>query len=561
MGVEAMEKQEFCMEKSQIFQEMISRISKLSQDSYLMVTDMQHNLTFVPESTAEFLGIPSGWCEDGYKIVLEKSVHPYDCPEYTEEMKKRLRGINLENDLYIRMGKDKKYVMTQIITDMILEQGKNRYFIVLLRNQNVIPEIDPLTDLYGQVKFEKDIVDYIQQGRKVAVLEIEIDHMNDINILYGTNYSDRIQKVLAYRFIYMMDADKAVYRMGNSNYAFILRDASREEAAAFLEKIRARLEESVVLENNHFDLKIYASGIILDHYEGEISTVQSKLEYVLGKMRTRRDHKLMFFNDLVQINGDVDLDLMKIIHQSVLNQCDGFYVEYQPVVHAQTGEIAGAEALVRWKKEPYGIVPPGMFIDWLESNPCMYDLGNFVLKQALTDAVEFRKSNPDFFINVNMSAKQLERKTFCGVVMALLKETGFPAGQLCLELTERCRSMPVSVMEEKLLYLKQHGVRLAMDDYGTGSASSSVLLQTPMDEIKIDMSFIRGITDNQTKQALVRSMVDFANEADLKSCLEGVEDEKLQNYLRSFGATWFQGYYYSRPVQAAAMKKLLNMEN
>lgn len=549
------------MEKSQIFQEMISRISKLSQDSYLMVTDMQHNLTFVPESTAEFLGIPSRWCEDGYKIVLEKSVHPYDCPEYTEEMKKRLRGINLENDLYIRMGKDKKYVMTRIITDMILEQGKNRYFIVLLRNQNVIPEIDPLTDLYGQVKFEKDIVDYIQQGRKVAVLEIEIDHMNDINILYGTNYSDRIQKVLAYRFIYMMDADKAVYRMGNSNYAFILRDASREEAAAFLEKIRARLEESVVLENNHFDLKIYASGIILDHYEGEISTVQSKLEYVLGKMRTRRDHKLMFFNDLVQINGDVDLDLMKIIHQSVLNQCDGFYVEYQPVVHAQTGEIAGAEALVRWKKEPYGIVPPGMFIDWLESNPCMYDLGNFVLKQALTDAVEFRKSNPDFFINVNMSAKQLERKTFCGVVMALLKETGFPAGQLCLELTERCRSMPVSVMEEKLLYLKQHGVRLAMDDYGTGSASSSVLLQTPMDEIKIDMSFIRGITDNQTKQALVRSMVDFANKADLKSCLEGVEDEKLQNYLRSFGATWFQGYYYSRPVQAAAMQKLLNMEN
>ena len=549
------------MEKSQIFQEMISRISKVSQDSYLMVTDMQHNLTFVPESTAEFLGIPSGWCEDGYKIVLEKSVHPYDCPEYTEEMKKRLRGITLENDLYIRMGKDKKYVMTQIITDMILEQGRNRYFIVLLRNQNVIPEIDPLTDLYGQVKFEKDIVDYIQQGRKVAVLEIEIDHMNDINILYGTNYSDRIQKVLAYRFIYMMDADKAVYRMGNSNYAFILRDASREEAAAFLEKIRARLEESVVLENNHFDLKIYASGIILDHYEGEISTVQSKLEYVLGKMRTRRDHKLMFFNDLVQINGDVDLDLMKIIHQSVLNQCDGFYVEYQPVVHAQTGEIAGAEALVRWKKEPYGIVPPGMFIDWLESNPCMYDLGNFVLKQALTDAVEFRKSNPDFFINVNMSAKQLERKTFCGVVMALLKETGFPAGQLCLELTERCRSMPVSVMEEKLLYLKQHGVRLAMDDYGTGSASSSVLLQTPMDEIKIDMSFIRGITDNQTKQALVRSMVDFANEADLKSCLEGVEDEKLQNYLRSFGATWFQGYYYSRPVQAAAMQKLLNMEN
>lgn len=123
-----MEKQEFCMEKSQIFQEMISRISKLSQDSYLMVTDMQHNLTFVPESTAEFLGIPSGWCEDGYKIVLEKSVHPYDCPEYTEEMKKRLRGINLENDLYIRMGKDKKYVMTANYNGYDFRAGQKQIF-------------------------------------------------------------------------------------------------------------------------------------------------------------------------------------------------------------------------------------------------------------------------------------------------------------------------------------------------------------------------------------------------------------------------------------------------
>lgn len=109
--------------KSQIFQEMISRISKLSQDSYLMVTDMQHNLTFVPESTAEFLGIPSGWCEDGYKIVLEKSVHPYDCPEYTEEMK-NVCGGSIWRTICTSVWERQKYVMTQIITDMILEQGK-----------------------------------------------------------------------------------------------------------------------------------------------------------------------------------------------------------------------------------------------------------------------------------------------------------------------------------------------------------------------------------------------------------------------------------------------------
>lgn len=269
----------------------------------------------------------------------------------------------------------------------------------------------------------------------------------------------------------------------------------------------------------------------------------------------------MFFNDLVQINGDVNLDLMKVIHQSVLNGCDGFYLEYQPIVAAENGRIQGAEALVRWKKEPYGTVPPGMFIDWLEGNPCMYELGAFVLKQALTDAVEFRKENPEFFINVNVSAKQLEQRAFRKIVTDLLQETGFPADHLCLELTERCRNLPIEIMQEEITYLKQYGIRFAMDDYGTGCASSSIVLHTPMDEIKIDMSFVRGIIEDEKKQALVRSMIQFANDADLNSCIEGVEDEDMQDYLRGFGSTWFQGYYYSKPVCAKKILELLQKKN
>ena len=98
-------------------------------------------------------------------------------------------------------------------------------------------------------------------------------------------------------------------------------------------------------------------------------TVQSKLEYTLEKAHSARNHKLVFFNDIVKTNGGVNLDFMKIIHQSVLGGCDGFYVEYQPIVTSEGGKIAGAEALVRWKKEPYGAVPPGLFIDWIEDNP------------------------------------------------------------------------------------------------------------------------------------------------------------------------------------------------
>lgn len=497
----------------------------------------------------------AGYVKGFYQILLDH-VHPDDRPEYLQAMEKRLLGQKLSDELYIRLKNKDHYDMFGFFMSVVKEDG-NEYLLHILVNQNVIPEIDALTDLYGQKKFEKDVEGYIRTGRKVAVLEVEIDHMADINILYGANYTDRLQREIAHHFIYMMDENKAVYHMNNSNCAFILRDADRVDAGIFLEEVRKNLEENITLNGRHFELKLYAAGLMLENYSGETMTVQSKLEYTLEKARSARNHKLVFFNDIVKTNGGVNLDFMKIIHQSVLGGCDGFYVEYQPIVTSEGGKIAGAEALVRWKKEPYGAVPPGLFIDWIEDNPCMYDLGNYVLAEALKNSAEFIKINPDFFINVNVSAKQLEQKSFRDVVLSLLKENDYPPNHLCLEITERCRQLPIDVINEEVCFLQQYGIHFAMDDYGTGNASSSIVLGVPMNEIKIDMSFIKGILNNEKQQMLVKNIVNFARSTNMKSCIEGVEDKSLQDYLRSFGATWFQGYYYSKPVGEEQLKKLL----
>lgn len=187
----------------------------------------------------------------------------------------------------------------------------------------------------------------------------------------------------------------------------------------------------------------------------------------------------------------------------------------------------------------------------------MYDLGNYVLAEALKNSAEFIKINPDFFINVNVSAKQLEQKSFRDVVLSLLKENDYPPNHLCLEITERCRQLPIDVINEEVCFLQQYGIHFAMDDYGTGNASSSIVLGVPMNEIKIDMSFIKGILNNEKQQMLVKNIVNFARSTNMKSCIEGVEDKSLQDYLRSFRATWFQGYYYSKPVGEEQLKKLL----
>lgn len=551
-----MKQEDFWIEDVEFFSDMMAKVTDLSKNLYLLVTDLQKNQTFVPEKTAEFLGMEAGYSLDFYQ-KLTAHVHPYDIPEYEEAMGKRLKKEALSEPLYIRMGKENLDYMMGFSTDVLRKENRE-YLIVVLKNENALQEIDAQTDLYSQVKFEEHIKDYLATRRKVAVLEIEFDHMNDMNILYGTNYSEQMQREIGLRFIYMMDADTAVYRMNSSNFAFILRDADREEAEAYMEKIKDTLKENAYIDGHFFEFKIYASGLILDDYKGDISTVQSKLEYTLEKARERRSTGILFFNDLVLSYGGMDLDLMKIIHQSVLNHCDGFYVEYQPIVTSEDGKIMGAEALVRWKKEPYGAIPPGLFIDWLENDPSMYDLGNFVLEQALWDSKSFLQQNPEFFINVNVSAKQLERPDFCRVVLELLDKTEFPVKHLCLEITERCRSLPVSVINERMAVLRGYGIKFAMDDFGTGSSSSAMALEMLIDEIKIDMSFIRKILVNKKNKAIVQSMVDFANAANIKSCLEGVENEALEDYLRTVGATWFQGYYYSKPVGADELEILLS---
>lgn len=551
-----MKQEDFWIEDVEFFSDMMAKVTDLSKNLYLLVTDLQKNQTFVPEKTAEFLGMEAGYSLDFYQ-KLTAHVHPYDIPEYEEAMGKRLKKEALSEPLYIRMGKENLDYMMGFSTDVLRKENRE-YLIVVLKNENALQEIDAQTDLYSQVKFEEHIKDYLATRWKVAVLEIEFDHMNDMNILYGTNYSEQMQREIGLRFIYMMDADTAVYRMNSSNFAFILRDADREEAEAYMEKIKDTLKENAYIDGHFFEFKIYASGLILDDYKGDISTVQSKLEYTLEKARERRSTGILFFNDLVLSYGGMDLDLMKIIHQSVLNHCDGFYVEYQPIVTSEDGKIMGAEALVRWKKEPYGAIPPGLFIDWLENDPSMYDLGNFVLEQALWGSKLFLQQNPDFFINVNVSAKQLERPDFCRVVLELLDKTEFPVRHLCLEITERCRSLPVSVINERMAVLRGYGIKFAMDDFGTGSSSSAMALEMLIDEIKIDMSFIRKILVNKKNKAIVQSMVDFANAANIKSCLEGVENKALEDYLRTVGATWFQGYYYSKPVGADELEILLS---
>ncbi len=558
-----MGEQGFWNEREAYIDSLINSLNILAEDNYVYILNLQQDRTWFSEAARVHFGIEDTCaCTSEHFEIMRGLVHPDDWWEYEGGIPERMRGIKLDWELCVRIrdvsGEYHLYsIHTRIVKD---EESKEEHLILLLHNENVLPRIDALTDLYSQARFTADIDGVIASGVPFAVLMIKLERFNNLNIIYGNDFANQVLKEMALQFIYMMNEDSAVYRLDGPKFGFILKRCDREKLLTFEQTLRNTLAMGIRADNRRITLKMCAGAILIEQrYEGRADSLTSKVAYALEDSEAEHQGKLIIFNDEVCTSGNVDLDLMKVIHQSVREGCQGFYVVYQPIVESETGHIAGAEALVRWRREPYGNVPPGMFIEWMEKDPGMYELGNYVLQTALRETVRLLELLPDFVLNVNVSARQMEREEFRGEVLRVLEQTKFPAAHLCLELTERCRDMPLEVIKGEVEFFQGHGIRMAMDDYGTGSASSGIVLCAPLDEIKLDMSFIRGIAEDVKKQAMVRSIVDFANSCGMSTCLEGVETEELQNYLRGFKATWFQGYYYSKPVEIKKLRELVKM--
>ena len=222
------------------------------------------------------------------------------------------------------MGKHTKEYMMGFYSDIFPGDDGHRYHVLVLRNENTLPDIDPYTYLYCQSKFERDINGYIMENRSVAIIEVEIGHIDEFNILYGSNFNTAIQRELALKFIYMMDDSTATYYMNNCKFVFVIKEADRASAEAFYRKIVDTINSMYFFKCFKFEFDIYAACLILKDYDGDTSTVISKVEYTLGRAKEHHSPDLLFFNDMVMFNGSSHIDIMKIIHQSVINSCDGF---------------------------------------------------------------------------------------------------------------------------------------------------------------------------------------------------------------------------------------------
>ena len=227
---------------------------------------------------------------------------------------------------------------------------------------------------------------------------------------------------------------------------------------------------------------------------------------------------VFFANDLTDDNR-FRLEKFHAIRGSIMQNFEGFYLVYQPVVDSNTEKLIGAEALLRWKNDKYGLVPPDEFIPLLEKDPLFPELGEWILKRALRDAKEIIKKYPDFVINVNLSYTQLEKPDFVEMVIRSIEEYDFPANHLCLEITERCRLLDLELLKNVVVNLRGHGVQIALDDFGTGFSSVGIVKNLPFDTIKIDRSFVMRIEEDDKEKELIEHFVNLAATFGARVCV------------------------------------------
>ena len=218
------------------------------------------------------------------------------------------------------------------------------------------------------------------------------------------------------------------------------------------------------------------------------------------------------------------------------------------MVDAQTEQLIGAEALLRWRNDRYGTVPPDDFIPVLESDPLFPELGEWIFREAILAAKQILKKNPGFVINVNLSYTQLEKPDFVDKVLRILNDLEYPPEHLCLEVTERCRLLDLELLKNVVVSLKGRDISIALDDFGTGFSSIGILKEIPISIIKIDRSFVRKIEENEIDRQIVQNIANLASIFSAKVCVEGIETAGMRDILKRYHVESFQGYHYGKPL-------------
>lgn len=386
----------------------------------------------------------------------------------------------------------------------------------------------------------------LKSNKPFTLFFIDIDNFKSINDNYGHKYGDLILKEIAHRLRSFKTSEDVLIRYSGDEFMLISHKTKKESVKKLATNIIDRLSEPYFIEQYQF---LIGSSIGISQYPLDANNFDEIKRYADIAMYKAKKEKNTYkiFEDSIKHQYLKSSQIEYYLKTAVTN--NEIYMMYQPQID-KFGKLHGVEALVRWENEKLGFVPPDEFIKIAERTGIMTSLGDYIIKTSIEEIKNIQKTTNELFeLSINISVKQFMEIDFFSSLFKLIENANFDRLRLTLEVTENVFIEDIKYIIELLKKLKENGIKISLDDFGTGYSSLSLLKNLPIDELKIDKSFVDDILIDDVSKNMVESIISIGKKFNLKIVAEGIETLEQKELLESYGCSIFQGYYYSKPLK------------
>ncbi len=422
---------------------------------------------------------------------------------------------------------------------------------------------DALTGLPNRVllndRLEQALAAGKRNGTPVALLMMDLDQFKEINDALGHHHGDQLLVALSRRLEDVLRDADTIARLGGDEFAILLTtDATRAGAVTVARRVMSALERPFEIDG--LSLQTNASiGIALAPEHGSDAESLAKRADVAMYTAKRSSHGFAVYASEHDRSSVRRITLLGELRRAI--ECEELVLYHQPTYDLRSGEIVGTEALLRWQHPQHGLMLPVEFVDLAEVSGIIQQLTRFAIERAITTASTWPASRGPLTVSVNLSVRNLYDPDLPRWLARLLHETSFPASRLILELTESQMMDDPTLAVEMLGELQRLGVRTSIDDFGTGQSALAYLKHLPIDELKIDKSFVAGMRDSESDVTIVKSIIELGHNLGLVVVAEGVDDETTLATLVELQCDRAQGFHLARPMSAAELLRALNAED
>ena len=435
------------------------------------------------------------------------------------------------------------------------------------RRINTLSSTDSLTGLPNRVAMDECLATALsraQQGNEsFALMVVDLDHFQHINDSLGYDFGDRVLVEVSERLKSCLRQIDVVARLGSDEFIMLLSGIDSKVAEAAARRILKTMAQPFRLGGISFTVTC-SIGVALCPIDGlRLEDLMCCAQAALQSAKASGRSSVRLYQSLAG-NGDTQkrarqsIVLDHAMRQALLDS--RFRVNYQPQVDLRTGCVLGAEALLRWFDPEMGHVSPAEFIPVAEETGFIVELGHWVLNQAVRQASQWHAAGRPLLVSVNVSALQFQQADFVEIVASALHTSQLPARFLELELTESILLQNEHDALDRLETLARMGVKLAIDDFGTGYSSLGYLKKLPINRLKIDQSFLRGLPADQSDVGIVNAVINLGRALDLRIVAEGVETETQRQFLEMAGCEQYQGFLFAPALHVSAFTDRLNLQ-